>query len=491
LDLSMVESVAWTGAARSAMQALSWLATIVVARLLAPSDYGLMSMAALQIGALRIFSEFGISSTVIVLRELSARSLAQLNGLAMLAGGLACGVSLLFAPLAARFFQSPRLMPVIMASSVGFVLLAPRIVPAALLRRELQFKRLAVIDASGAAVQTLTTVAGVLLGFGVWALVAGPLASQAFSSIAIGTQRRVRFERPRREGLQAAMTFTRHQLTSSMLWYGYSSADFLTAGKVLGERALGIYYLAWNLSKAIPEKLTGLIVTVMPSYLSAVQDDDAALRRYLLKLTEVISLVAFPALVGVALVAGSIEADVLGQRWAGIAGPLRILALHSVLTSIAPLPGRVLTVRRETRFLLRMDVLLAATLIPGFLIGSRWGVIGIAIAWILIFPIFQAAILGRTCRVISLPLRGYLDSLSPAASMTTVMALVVAGVLSATSGLPGLARLATAIVAGIATYVSAGLLLHRARLRLLLRALRDRRNPSPLPPSASRHPEVS
>ena len=97
-------------------------------------------------------------------------------------------------------------------------------------------------------------------------------------------------------------------------WYWYSSADFLVAGKVLGQKALGLYFLAWSLSKAVPEKLTGLIVAVVPAYLSAIQDDSAELRRYLLRLTEVIALVSFPALVGVALLADSIQADVFGPR---------------------------------------------------------------------------------------------------------------------------------------------------------------------------------
>ena len=480
LDRSIVHSVAWTAAAKVTVQVLSWLATIVVARLLAPGDYGLMGMAGLQIGALQVFSEFSIASTVIVLRELSARSIAQLNGLAVLLGGLACAVSVLVAPLVARFFRSPRLTAVIVACSLGFALLALRTVPAALLRRELRFKRLAVIEAVGSAVQAVTIVTGALLGFGVWALVAGPLASQAFSSVAVMTQRRVPFQRPRWKELRAAMTFTRHQLTGSVLWYWYSNADFLVAGKVLGEKALGLYYLAWNLSKAVPEKLTGLIVAVVPSYLSAVQDDAAELCRYLLRLTEVIALVSFPALVGVALLASWIQADVLGPRWVGVSDPLRILALHSVLTSISPLPARVLTVRRETRFLVRMDLLLAATLIPGFWIGSHWGVTGIAVAWISIAPVFQVVILRRTCRAIALPVRRYLGSIWPAASMTALMSIVVVGVMAVSSPLPGRLRLVTAVLAGGAAYAAAGFLFHRARLQLLFSAIRRRQSPEPI-----------
>jgi teichuronic acid exporter len=480
LDRSIVHSVAWTAAAKVTVQVLSWLATIVVARLLAPGDYGLMSMAGVQIGALQVFSEFNIAMTVIVMRELSARSIAQLNALAVLLGGLACAVSVLIAPLLARFFESPRLTAVIVACSFGFALLALRTVPAALLRRELRFKRLAVIEAVGSAVQSVTVVAGALLGFGVWALVAGPLASQAFSSVAVLTQRRVPFQWPRWRELRAATTFTRHQVTGSVLWYWYSEADFIVAGKLLGEKALGLYYLAWNLSKAVPEKLTGLIVAVVPSYLSALQDDAAELRRYLLRLTEVIALVAFPALVGVALLASWIQADVLGPRWVGVSDPLRILALHSVLASISPLPARVLTVRRETLFLMHMDMSLTATLIPGFWIGSHWGVTGIAVAWISIAPVFQGWILRRTCRAVALPVRRYLDSIWPAASMTAVMSIVVVGVMAVTSPLPGRVRLLTAITAGVAAYASAGYLLHRARLQLLFEAVRRRQSPEPV-----------
>ena len=151
-----------------------------------------------------------------------------------------------------------------------------------------------------------------------------------------------------------------------------------------------------------------------------------------------------------------------------------------MLTSIAPLPGRVLTVRRETRFLVRMELSLTATLIPGFWIGSHWGVTGIAVAWISISPVFQVVILRRTCRVIELPVRRYLGSIWPAASMTALMSIVVVSVLAVSSPLPGRLRLVTAVLAGVAAYATAGFLLHRARLQLLLSAIRRRQRPEPI-----------
>ena len=474
LDRSMIHSVAWTGGAKLTAQVLSWLATLVVARLLSPGDYGLIGMAGVLIGVIQLLSEFGIGQTVITVRELSEEGIAQLNGLALLLGSSASAASMLTALPVARFFNSDRLVPVVIALSLGFALTAFKIVPSSLLRRDLEFGRLAVIEAVASAVLSITTVVCAALGLGVWALVWGTLISQAFSSAAVLQCRRVAFKLPTRSELTDSMTFTRHQLTGNLLWYTYSSSDFLVAGKVLGEKLLGLYYLAWSLSKAVPDRITGLIISVAPSYFSAVQSDVFELRRYLLRLTEAVALVAFPALAGVALLAGRIEVDLLGSRWIGLARPLRILAIYSALTSITPLLARVLTARRHTRFLVWTAALMTGTLLAGFWLGSHWGVTGIAVAWLLIEPPFQLAILRRTCRAIELPIRSYAQALWPAASMTAMMTLVVWGFLGFVRGQPGILRTATAVVVGVLAYLAVGLILHRTRLLGLFRAVRGR-----------------
>ena len=261
----------------------------------------------------------------------------------------------------------------IAALSLGFIVTSFKIVPAALLRRDLAFRRLAIIDASGSAILSLTMILLALGGLGVWTLVFGTLASQAFSTFVILRLRRIGFRAPRRSELGTALTFKGHQLSGNLLWYTYTSADFVVAGKTLGEKVAGIYYFAWTLSKTIPEKITGLIVNVAPSYFSAVQDDARELRRYLLRLTEAIALVTFPALVGMALLATEVEVHVLGPRWRGLSWPLRVLAVYAALTSVTPLLSRILTVRRQTRFLVRTGALMTATLVPGFWAGSHWG----------------------------------------------------------------------------------------------------------------------
>ena len=97
LDKTLVRGVAWTAAVKWSIQVFTWGATVVVARVLLPADYGLVGMAALYINLLTLFSEFGIGNAVVTLQDLTGDQLSQLNCLSLFVGliGFASGVGLL------------------------------------------------------------------------------------------------------------------------------------------------------------------------------------------------------------------------------------------------------------------------------------------------------------------------------------------------------------------------------------------------------------
>jgi PST family polysaccharide transporter len=464
--------VAWTAAAKWTVQIFTWLTSIVVARLLSPDDYGLVGMAGVFLGVIRIFSEFGLGVTVVTLRDLSEETISQLNAVALIIGVAACGITVLAARPLAAFFESDRLVLVLAALSVGFVISSLRIVPAALLQRDLRFKRLATVEAISATVLSVAMISFAMWGFGYWTLVVGNLLSITFSSVAILLQRRVAFSLPRPRALTSSLQLSRHQLIGSLFWYSYTNADFLIAGKILGERTLGLYSMAWSLSKSIPERITGLIIGVTPAYFSAVQDNLPELRRYFLKITEAIAIITFPALVGLALTADLLETVLLGPRWAGIAAPLRLLALYAALSSVTPLFSRVLTARRHTRFLMWNGFYVTLILCTGFWVGSRWGILGIAAAWLILDPPIQFVVLLKTCRVIDLPIAQYVKALWPALSMTGLMSLVLLLVLPLVESQSPPLRVVIAVVSGMLAYATAGFVLHRSRLLGMFRIMR-------------------
>src|SRR6266851_346549 len=129
LDVSLVRGIAWTGAAKWSSQVLAWASTLVVARILTPDDYGLVSMASVYLGVLMLVSEFGLGSAVVTLRDLTEEQIAQLNGLSVCLGLVGFAISCAVAIPLGRFFGSPGLPRVIVVMSMGVMVTSFQSIP--------------------------------------------------------------------------------------------------------------------------------------------------------------------------------------------------------------------------------------------------------------------------------------------------------------------------------------------------------------------------
>ena len=479
LDHSLVRGVAWTAAAKWASQALSWISWLIVARLLTPEDYGLVGMAAIYLGLITLLSEFGLGTAVLAVRELSVEQLNQLNGLAVLLGLAGLLVSCVVAIPLGRFFHAPELPLVVVAMSTTFVITSFKTVPLALLQRDLRFKALAFIDLSQALVLAISMVGFAVAGFRYWTLVCGGVLSALISTGAILRLRHRPLAWPRRESLKPAITLTSNVLISRLCWYAVANADFLVAGRTLGKGALGFYTFGWTLASVPVDKIAALVGQVTPAFFSAVQTDPRAMRRYLLRITEGLALIAFPVCFGLVLVARDFVLVVLGSKWEGTVAPLQLLAVYAALRSITALLPQVLHTIRDTAFEMWNMVAAAVVMPPSFYFAAqRWGTVGLAMAWVLAYPFIAFMLYWRVCRKIDLSHKAYFVALWPALSATALMAAVVlaVGVFSGSAWTQGL-RLAAQIGAGVISYGLACLVLHRARfgaLRDLVLAARRR-----------------
>lgn len=234
LDHALLHGLAWTGAAKWATQVLSWASTLVVARLLTPEDYGLVGMAGIYLGFITLLSEFGLGGAVVTLRDLDTVQIAQLNGLAVLFGIASFLASCAIAFPLGHFFRASQLPLVVVVMSLTFVIAGFKTVPLALLQRDLQFKTLALVEASQAVVLSVAMVGFALLGFRYWTLVIGAILSVLISTVALSKLRFTRLAWPRLASLRRAMEFSTHLIGTRLCWYAYSNADFAVAGRVLG-----------------------------------------------------------------------------------------------------------------------------------------------------------------------------------------------------------------------------------------------------------------
>ena len=466
LDRSFARGIAWQGSVKWIVQLVTWGTTIVVARILSPADYGLLAMGAVLLAFIALLSESGIGATIVTVREITGEQIAQINGGAVLLGVASFAAACLVAFPVGWFYHSAALPPVIIAMSLTLVISSFRVVPGALLQRDLRFPRIAVLDAAQGLLQALTTVAFAMLGFRYWSLVLSALIGAAVGTAATVISRPYRIKRPRWKTLRPVLPFTRNVLVARLFWYTYQNSDFIVAGKWLGSQALGAYSYAWTLASMPVDKISALVGSVTPPIFAAVQNDIPALRRYFLTVTEGLAVFAFPITLGLALVAPELVPVVFGDRWLFMIPPLQVLAAYATIRTITPTVSQVLAVTGDTRFLMYMTALGALTLPTAFIIGSRWGTIGIATAWTVAHPIaVYFPLNARAFRRLELRIKDYVRALWPAVSGCLVMILAVAVARSMVpAATAGSVRLGIEVLAGAVAYSASLLLFHRQRI---------------------------
>ncbi len=473
LDRSFVRGIAWTGAIKWGTQVFTWASTLIVARLLTPADYGIVSLATVYLSILTLLSEFGVGAGVVALRELTETQVAQLNSLAVLIGFGGFALSCVVAIPAGRFFHSPQVPAVLVLMSTTLIINSLQSVPSALLRKELRFKLLSSIEGIKAIALAAVPVLLALWGFGYWTLVFSVIASSLLGTTMILWVRRHPFAWPRKTDLAPQLRFSRNVVVTGVAFAIYIDSDFVVAGRVLGQAALGAYNIAWTFANAPLEKVTSLIGYVTPSYFSAVQNDNAALRRYLLKPTEAIAFIVFPVMAGIALVARDAISLFLGPKWEAAIVPLQLLAVYAIFRCLMTLLPQILTVKGETAYVMKTALVSLVVLPTAFFVGSHWGIKGIAAAWVAAYPINWLPFYIRTAKRIDLKISEYFHALRPALEATLVMAASVAAIKwTMPATVPVLVRLIIEITVGAAAYAVVHLLLHRRRLDTFIRAYR-------------------
>lgn len=471
LDRAFVRSVAWNGVARWVGQLFTWVSTIGVARLLSPSDYGLVGMATVFTALVTMMSEFGLGTAIVALRTINEKVVAQLNSLSIIAGGTALLIAVAFATPLGWFFE-PEVTTIVLVLSSTFLIGAFKVVPHALLQRELRFRLLSLIEAFRAVVVAAIALAVAWAGFGYWALVAALVFGTVFSTVGTLLWSRHRFAWPRRADLAPVLSFGWHVLASRFSWYAYSNSDFLVAGRVLGAAPLGQYTMAWTLASVPLDKIMGLVTGVTPAFFSSVQHDVAALRRYLLGVSQVIALVIFPVTVGLALVAPDLVPLLLGMKWGEAVLPLQVLSIYAAFRSLMVVFPQVMMVTGLSRFHMYHCVAIASILPLAFYVGSAWGGVGIALVWITLYPLVELPAILRVLRAVDLSFAAYSRVLFAPASSTVAMVVTVAACRALLAGFNGIWwGVALAVSVGAASYVGALWLFHKQTVRAALRLM--------------------
>ncbi|HEX6535557.1 MAG TPA: oligosaccharide flippase family protein, partial [Gemmatimonadaceae bacterium] len=299
LDRELLLGIAWTGGMKWAIQLVSWSSTFVVARILTPSDFGLLGMAAVYLGLVALVNEFGLTAAILKGRTLTDDQIAQLGGLGLAIGTGFCLLSMAASIPIAHFYGEPAVRTIIVILSLNFVLTAAGVLPRSLLARDLQFRRLAWLDGASNLSQIAATLTLAILGARYLALVFGSLVANAVGTGLALWWRGHRIAIPRSfRALRESVHVGWHVVVGRVAWYTYQNADFAIVGRVLGKAVLGAYTLGWEIATIPVERVSALVGRVTPGVFSAVAANRPELRRYYLAVIEGLAVITFPAAAG-------------------------------------------------------------------------------------------------------------------------------------------------------------------------------------------------
>jgi len=379
-----LSGLGWSGAAQVARQVLQFFIGVILARLLSPQEFGLIGMIIVFISFANLFSDLGLGAALIQKLDLEQRHLSSVFWVNIAAGIILTGIVVAAAPLIVTFYNEPALRVLTVVIALNFFIGSFNVVQNALLRKNMDFQRLARIEIAASFFAGVLAISMALLGLGVWSLVAQSLM---FTAVSVLMMWQMSAWRPTLsldiEALKELLGFSSNLLGFNLFNYWVRNFDNILIGKFIGSSALGIYARAYSLMLLPVSQISGVVSRVMFPALSIIQDDIERVKQIYLRSTRTIAFVTFPMMIGLLVVAKPFILSVYGDKWREVIPILQIFCLTGMGQSVGTTIGWIYTSQGRTDIMLKWGIFSGIVYIISFVIGLRWGVIGVAAAYVL------------------------------------------------------------------------------------------------------------
>ncbi len=355
---------------------------VVLARLLAPAEFGLVAMVTAFTGIVGRFRTLGLPSATVQRAQINHQQVSTLLWLNVAAGLALMLLGMIAAPAIALFYGEPRLTPICMALSAQFALGGLTVQHQALLRRQMRFTALASINVSAITLGTAAAIALAWSGAGYWALVAMPLVTAGTEASLAWLLCDWRPGLPRRvEGVRSMIAFGSNVAGASILNRLCHSVDNILIGMVWGAGPLGLYSKAYNLLKLPRYQIHAPLTKIALPSLSRLQGDPPRFRKYYQTGITVIFALAMPITTFALADAESLVTVVLGEAWRDAVPIFQMLAPAAFFGTLnAALMWVFIPLGRSDRQMRLAGVRTLLT-VAAYLAGLPWGPIGVAAAY--------------------------------------------------------------------------------------------------------------
>ncbi len=367
--------------------------TIVLARLLEPEDFGVFGVGLLFVGLATRFGNIGFSTALIQREEIEDAHVSSLFVINFCLFSTTAVLLMLASPSVGRYFDSPLSGEVLFVLSGVFFLNPFSSVARALLVRGMQFKAMTLAQTLQGFVGVLSSIGFAWSGFGVWSLVYSEYIRVSLSLMVVMfyAQWRPCFSY-HHSAMKDLLGFGIGMFFKRLLTYSTEKADFFIIGKQLGVAPLGFYDKAHGLMNMTIKELGNRMEPVLFRAFSIIQNDQGRILAAYNKVSLTFSLLSYPIFFGLASVAPPLVYLLFGEKWMPSVIPLQILCFSGPFR----LQLKVVTIVMNAMGKVKVEIWLRAfaliLLIIGCVVGSEWGIIGVATAITIVIAMLSVAV---------------------------------------------------------------------------------------------------
>ena len=367
------------------------IATVVLARLLTPSDFGTVAMVGTVTGLGQAFADLGLSEATIQRKEITHEQVSALFWINLAIGIGLMLVTMMLAPVLARFYRESQVVNITLLVSLTFVIGGLRVQPDAILKRQMRFTALAFRDVASYVVAVPVAIILAWYGFGYWALVALPLTLNLTTMVLSWLLVDWRPSLLRRGAdVRSMIAFGGNVAASYFLITVSRSADNMLIGRYIGAGPLGLYSRAYNLLMLPVRQLSAPAGGVAIPAFSRTHGDPERFARYYLKAVNLICWISAPIFAYLFVAASPVITLVLGNQWRAAAPLFQILAIAALGQILLESIIWVFVSRGHSQQLLKLLFVVLPLMIACYALGLPFGIKGVALsgslALVLMFP---------------------------------------------------------------------------------------------------------
>jgi len=361
---------------------LNLVSTVILARLLTPRDFGLVAMVTAFTGFLAMFRHAGLATPTVQREHITHAQVSNLFWINLAVSGLCALILAALAPALAWFYRDSRVTYITLILSTTFLIGGFRVQHLALLKRQMRFKAIALIEVGSIAVGVLVGVVMAVLHFRYWSLVGMSLATEIAAFLLTGSVSQWRPQLPTKgSGIGPLIAFGAHQTAGNFLFSLARGCDNLLLGRFYGPAAVGLYSRGAALVIRPMEQFLLPIDAVFLPTLSRLQSYPERYRFTFLRLYEAIAMSVFFFSSLLLALATPATLVLLGHKWEQVSAIFAGFTFTAIQLPLSSTANWLLTSQGRGKDIFRVTSINALLTLTSFIVGLPFGPLGVAIAF--------------------------------------------------------------------------------------------------------------